>query len=358
MKNKRTKPPSYTNISRVPPPSADFRAQSVRALEQVSFFASLVGATAVVLSNAFAQPPAVLPGVGTLLSLAVFYILLARRWCAEWLVYCAEIAFAGSYFYYRAFRPLPPSTDAFVLVLFCFVDFGISEVFERLRLGFYVRPTLYFSLLMGLVVLLVGLGRGQLDIVNMSIVSSTATFYAVVSYRKQWKNAGYVAGVLYNAFLWIAWVQLGWKLADHPQFYLIPVGLSAILFAEVNRRELGRKNVNVIRSLGSMVIYVSSAVPMWQFRSLGAWLALLLLSLTGVFVGIGLRVQSFLWLGLVCFVFDVVYQLGRVGMEHAFAKWAIMVGLGILLLLFVALNEKKQIAARMWTYYLQARQWE
>ena len=154
------------------------------------------------------------------------------------------------------------------------------------------------------------------------------------------------------------WSRLGWKFADNPQFYLVPVGLSTILFAEVNRHELGRSTVNTIRSVGLILIYLSLAMPIWQFESLGAWLTLLLCSLAGVFLGIGLRLQTFLWLGLATFVLDVVYQMGRVSLDHALAKWAIMLALGLMLVLFVALNEKKRIVATMRVYYDQARLWE
>ena len=100
------------------------------------------------------------------------------------------------------------------------------------------------------------------------------------------------------------------------------------------------------------------AFSIWQFHSFGAWLTLLLLSLAGIFVGIGLRIQTFLWLGLVGFVLDVVYQVGRVSAENALARWGVMLSLGILLILFVALNEKKRIVATMRQYYDRARQWE
>src|SRR5208283_2760384 len=51
---------------------------------------------------------------------------------------------------------------------------------------------------------------------------------------------------------------------------------------------------------------------------------LLVGSLLGLFAGIGLRVQTFVWLGLVTFLADVLYELGRVGLDHALAKWVIM----------------------------------
>jgi hypothetical protein len=164
--------------------------------------------------------------------------------------------------------------------------------------------------------------------------------------------------VLYNAALWVLWGRLGWQLADHPQFYLVPVGLSAILFAESNRWELGRETVNTIRSAGLITTYLALAAPNWQYRSFPDWVALLLGSLLGLFVGIGLRVQTFVWLGLVTFLADVLYELGRVSLDHALAKWAIMLRLGILLVFFVALNEKKQIVATMRGYYQEVRSWE
>ena len=81
-------------------------------------------------------------------------------------------------------------------------------------------------------------------------------------------------------------------------------------------------------------------------------------SLLAVFAGIGLRSQAFLWLGLAGFVLDVGYQLGRIGMEHALAKWAIMLALGISLVLFVALNEKTRLVGTMRSYFKEARRWK
>jgi hypothetical protein len=156
----------------------------------------------------------------------------------------------------------------------------------------------------------------------------------------------------------VFWSRAGYRLSNDPQFFLVPVGLSTILFTEVNRHKLGRSSVNTIRTVGLLIVYVSLAVPIWQFQSLGAWVTLLLGSLAGIFLGIGLRLQTFLWTGLVMFLLDVVYEMGRVSLDHAYAKWAIMLALGITLVLFVALNEKKRIVTTMRLYYEQTRLWE
>jgi tetratricopeptide (TPR) repeat protein len=333
-----------------------------RALEKVAVLATGLAATFVV-GDAVGPRPArgdlvVLSGVLVLIGLSSVLAVVARRWLTEWPVYAAQAALVGAYFYYRAGYAASFATDALVLVLLGYLDFAIAEAMRRLRLNLYARPTLYFSLVMPLLPIGLAIWHGEYDDVSLFVLFATATFYAVACYQLQWRRLGYAATVLYNAFLWMMWAWVGWKLVDHPQFFLIPVGFSAILFAEVNRHELGRDYVNALRYIGLVTIYASLAVPIWQHQSFGAWLTLLLLSLLGIFVGIGLQVQSFLWLGLACFCLDSVYQLGRMGMEHTLAKWGIMLALGILLFLFVALNEKKGIVAAMRDYYEQVRHWD
>ncbi len=70
-------------------------------------------------------------------------------------------------------------------------------------------------------------------------LAAAATFYATACGRLRWKSLGYAAAVFANSALWLLWSVIGWRLAEHPELYLVPVGFSAILFAEVNR-ELGR----------------------------------------------------------------------------------------------------------------------
>ncbi len=297
-------------------------------------------------------------GVGVLLAAAVLHILLVPRWRTEWLVYLAHALMIGAYIDFRLAFPMSTAADAAILTLLGYIDLALSEALTRLQgPEYYVRPTRYVSLILPLLPLLQFLQTGVRDGVSLLYLSAAATFYAVACAEMRWKWLGYGAAVFCNAALWVTWSRMGWMLTDHPQFYLVPVGLSTILFAEVNR-ELGRDTVNAIRTVGLIIVYASLAAPIWQFDSFGAWLTLLLVSLLGIFAGIGLRLQTFLWLGLTTFVLDVVYEMGRVSLDYAFAKWAIMLVLGISLVMFVALNEKKRIVSTMLAYYARARTWE
>ncbi len=341
--------------------ASSLRSRMAEAMEWVASSAGLL-ASAFVL--AVGSNPGALEawgtfaGAGVLMAAAVLNVLLVPRWRAEWLVYLAQALMLGAYINFRMAYPMLTAADAAILTLLGFLDLGVSEALARLQgPQYYVRPTRYFSLILPMLPLLQLVGRDTRDDVSLFYLSVAATFYAIACAQIRWKSLGYAAAVFCNAALWLCWSRMGWMMADHPQLYLVPVGLSTILFAQVNR-ELGRSTVNAIRSAGLILIYISLSVPIWKFDSFPAWLTLLLVSLLGVFAGIGFRLQTFLWLGLTTFVLDLVYQLGRVSIDYAFAKWVIMLALGLALVLFVALNEKKRIVQTMRLYFDQVRQWE
>jgi len=325
-----------------------------RAMEWVALGASIPSAWLA----AFGGPGSTGLGSGILLSLAVFFAMVARRRVAEWPVYAAQGLLMACYF--RAREVIVPSgvVDAVLLSMFAYLDLGLSELMARLRQPHFARPTLRFAMLLPLVPIVQGIWFARADGADLFVLFASAGFYALAGLRIRSRTPAYAAAVLFNAFLWVGWYRLGWRFAERPEFYLMPVGFSSILFGEVNRKALGRATVNGARNLGLIVIDASLAVPIYQAESFGAWLTLLLVSLAGIFAGIGLRVQSFLWLGLAGFVAGLVYELGRLGMEHALARWGVMLTLGVALVLLVAFNEKKRIVATMRLYYDEARTWD
>ena len=331
------------------------------ALERVAFVGSLVAAGCIAFAAMNPQaigPKGTLVGVGCLAAIAWHSIMLAGRWGAELLVYLAQGALLGAYVVYRQTFHAPIATDAILLTLLAYLDFGIAEATDRLNLPIYSRPTRFVSYLLPLAPLVPMLGQGRLDEIGMFHLLAAGTFYGISFSATRWRPLGYAAAILYNAALWVWWSHLGWRMNEHPQFYFVPVGLSAILFAEANREELGHSMVKSFRSVGLILIYLTTAFPILKDQSFGAWLTLLALSLIGVFAGIALRAKVFVWMGLATFLLDIVYQLARFSADYAVAKWAIMLGLGVGLVLFVALNEKKRILGTMKLYYDHIQDWE
>ncbi len=348
-------------ISLLSDSSAAGRIATAVTLEWAVLFSTLLAAAATLMAG---SQPGLLwdwektAGVGLLIAATALLVMLVPRWKQEWLVYLAQATILAAYVDFRMAYPWPIAADSAVLTLLGYLDLGLAEILDRRKHTIYARPIRFSSLVLPVLPLFQLLWIGGTKEVGLFHLVAAATFYSVACGQLRWKSLGYAAGVFYNAALWVLWSIFGWELQDHFQFFMVPVGFSTILFAESQRHELGRSTVNSIRSAGLLIIYASLAVPIWQFASFGAWLALLVASLIGIFLGIGLRLQTFLWLGLATFVLDVVYEMGRVSLDHAMAKWAIMLVMGLCLVLFVALNEKKRIVTTMRLYYDQTRLWE
>ena len=170
--------------------------------------------------------------------------------------------------------------DASAMLILAGIDLGVAEVAGRGR-RLFALPALVAGLALPLVSVGLALRGGLIGDESLFVLFAAGTFYAATCGRLRWKGLGYAAAVLYNAALWVLWARFGWKLAEAPQFYLVPVGFSTILFAEANVRELGRSRVNAIRGVGLTLIYLALAVPIWQTASLAAWAAVLGVSLVG-----------------------------------------------------------------------------
>ena len=316
------------------------------AVEQVEFVGVLLAAGLVGVAAAGPSPLSgwlSAAGIGSLMAVALWLLVLVPRWQREWLVYLSQAALVGAYVLYRLAHPLDLSSDSAILTLFAFIDLGIAEVLDRLRLPIYARPTRYASLVLPVLPLVHIVGtRGMGDLTVFHLVSPRGPFTPWLAGRSRWKTLGTPPGYFTTPRSGCC----GDRWAGSSP--IIPSSTSCRsacrrFCSRKRTRELGRETVNTVRTAGLIVTYLAMAAPIWQDRSFGDWVALLLGSLVGLFFGIGLRVQTFVWLGLVTFLLDVLYELGRVSLDHALAKWAIMLSLGILLVFFVALNEKKQI---------------
>ena len=299
-----------------------------------------------------------LANVGVMFAVGSMCAVMASRLGSIPLAFASQAAILLGYAAFRSGFPLPRGGDSTAMLLLSGIDLGIAEIAGRGRRRLFALPAMATGLILPLVSVGLALWHGVIGEESLVVLFAAGTFYAATCARMRWKSAGYAAAVLYNAALWVLWSLFGWHLASDPQFFLVPVGFSTILFAEANRRELGRNGVNAVRGAGLSLIYLALAVPIWQTASFAAWAAILGVSLIGIFAGIALRSQAFLWLGLSGFVLDVVYQLGKIGMDHAAAKWAIMLGLGLTLFGFVALNEKKKLMATLRKYVEVVRAWE
>ena len=171
-------------------------------------------------------------------------------------------------------------------------------------------------------------------------------FYGVMAVRKRSLLLAGLGILTGNMGLWVLWNHCGWGFVDHPQLWLIPIALAALVAEHLDRRRLSEPQRLAIRYLALSVIYISSTTEFWRGIGQSAVLPLvtILLAVLGVLAGILLRVRSFLYLG----VTFLIVVIGRMIVYEAFQQhqmwifWASCIVLGAAILALFAVFEKRR----------------
>jgi hypothetical protein len=151
------------------------------------------------------------------------------------------------------------------------------------------------------------------------------------------------------------------RFFEHPQFWLLPPALAALVFVEFNRKRLQDEVVVATRYIAILVAYLSSTSEIFLKAFEGElWqpLLLLILSLCGVAAGIVLRVRAFLLCGA---AFTMVALLGMVwhaqqAIGQVWPWWAFGIATGIGLIVCLGYFEKNR--PRVIAYLEHFRKWE
>lgn len=141
---------------------------------------------------------------------------------------------------------------------------------------------------------------------------------------------------------------LGWIfcrfLGNHEVFdllwYTSVMGLLLIYIAQVDpylRQSQQRRIRHRLRLSGSGLICVVALLFHQETGIIPA-----VLSLITVFVGLGLQIRAFLFMGTITFMLTVVYQLLVLSFEYAFVKWIIGLMVGIWLIIIAAKFEQRR----------------
>jgi hypothetical protein len=169
--------------------------------------------------------------------------------------------------------------------------------------------------------------------------------YMAVSRRSFW--LGGLAIVAGNTGLWVLWNRLQIEIYEHPQLWLIPIALAALVAEHLNRHRLQQAQSTALRYLALSTIYVSSTADMFIAGVGNDFLMpviLMVLAVLGALAGILLRVRSFLYLGVTFLVVDVVTMVWYAAVQQRIWWIAAVCGivLGIAVLVLVGIFEKRR----------------
>ncbi len=189
-----------------------------------------------------------------------------------------------------------------------------------------------------------------------------AAYYVAVS--AIWKDVvpRIAAVVLGNAAWWIVLVQQdGWGFLAHPQMWLIPPAVCALVVVHLYRNRLQVGVASAVRYVATLVIYVSSTADMLLQQigqNISGPIILVLLALVGMAVGVILRVRPFLYLGAMFVLIGVTSMVwhAAVSIDQVWPWWVFGITTGILLLGGLMALEKNKPKLRQYADHLSAWQ--
>jgi hypothetical protein len=177
---------------------------------------------------------------------------------------------------------------------------------------------------------------------------SAGLLYAAISiFKRSWSFA-LLGAVAANMGLWVLLQDRGYYFWKHPQMWVIPLALVALIADQLNQDRLTQRQSAAIRYLALIGIYVSSTADMFIAGLGQSWqlpLVLMVLSVLGVLAGVLLRVRAFLYLGfsfLVLVISAMIWHAG-VDLHRPWILWSSGIVLGVAIYaLFMYFEKRRQ----------------
>ncbi len=112
------------------------------------------------------------------------------------------------------------------------------------------------------------------------------------------------------------------------QLYIVPAAVSVLALLHLHRRELRPKVLSGARLAALSALYAGAGLDVFLRPELWIFVLALALALTGIVLGIALRVRAFLYAGVAFLVLNVAGQLARFYPEQGLSRALILIGLG------------------------------
>jgi hypothetical protein len=228
-----------------------------------------------------------------------------------------------------------------------FVGVGLGEVFQRRRQRVLAEPLQTTGVLLPLLPVL-GFWFVDNRVHYSLLLLSIGVLYASMSVLRRSFLYGMLAAIAANGSLWyVLHDRDGLSFLDHPQLWLIPPALSALIAGYINRARLTPEQSAAVRYASAIVIYVSSTADIFINGVANApWLPAVLagLSIIGVLAGIWLRVRAFLYLGtafLVVAIMTIIWH-AAIHQQRTYILWVAGILTGALIIALFGLFEKRR----------------
>jgi hypothetical protein len=233
----------------------------------------------------------------------------------------------------------------FILMAIAFAGAGLSEFFRRRQIAVLAEPLQRTGVFLPLLPVLAFWVSPPGSYATIWFLAGL--LYGLLSVARHSFRFALLAALCANMGLWVLLHLNQLLFLEHPQLWLIPLALIALVSEQVNRDRLTPLQSANLRYFALIVIYLSSTADMF-LAGLGQSVVLPLvlagLSVLGVLAGMLLRVRAFLFLGATFLLFDILTLIWHAGidLQHTWILWAAVIVLGVILVAMFGVFEKRR----------------
>jgi len=234
-----------------------------------------------------------------------------------------------------------------VVMLLAFTGVGLGELFRRRGRLVLAEPLERTGILLPILPVF-GFWLEPSHVSYSGLLFLVGLFYGALSVMRRSFAFGILAVFAGNGGLWNLLDGVdGYGFYQHPQLWLIPVSLSVLAAGHINRDQLTKDQLTMIRYATLMMIYVSSTSDIFiNGVSESPWLTmiLLVLSVVGVLAGLALRIRAFLFLGTSFLLLSLLAIIWTASVNLKWGGFWPVVGIafGVLIISAFAMFEKKR----------------
>lgn len=228
-----------------------------------------------------------------------------------------------------------------------FAGIGVWHLLQKRRLIVLAEPLATSLMFFPAIAALLALGlQSQSDRSLVMLLAGLVYGALAVTHPGFWTR--FIALAFGNLALWLFIERYPlWSFQIHPQLWLIPPAVTALIISRIEQQRLGKTAATSIRYLALAVIYVSSTSEIF-IQGIGKNLAppmiLATLALLGMFAGMALKIREYIFLGalfLLVAMFTMVWHAQQ-QLNHVWPWWAFGISLGIATLVFFAIFEQRR----------------
>jgi hypothetical protein len=159
---------------------------------------------------------------------------------------------------------------------------------------------------------------------------AAAVLYLSIAGRLRNPWPSYLGVLALNGAVYL-WAPLWAERFELWQLNIIPAATSVLVLLHLHRRELKPRVLQGGRLAALSTLYAGAGLDLFLRPDLLVFVLALGLALTGILLGIALRIRAFLYLGVSFLILNVSGQLIRYYPEPGLARALILIGLGLVI---------------------------